>query len=188
MGMGEPSHNLTQVFEAIEILGTVARFSAERIVFSTVGDRRAFQRLPAGRIKPVLALSLHTTRAELRERLLPKAPRISPDELVALADEYAESRRYPVLYQWALLEGVNDTEEEIEGLVRLLRGKRAILNLIPFNSIPGTEFRRPTWDHAVWMARTLHQRGVLTKLRRSSGQDVDGGCGQLRSRTVSTSG
>ena len=87
--------------------------------------------------------------------------------------------------QWTLLEGVNDTEEEIDGLVRLLRGKRAVLNLIPFNSVPGVEFRRPAWEHAVWMARTLHQRGVLTKLRRSNGQDVDGACGQLRRQAKS---
>lgn len=188
MGMGEPSHNLNSVLEAIEVMGTVAGIAAERIFLSTVGDRRVFDRLPVGRVKPVLALSLHSTRAELRERLLPKAPRISPDELVALANEYAERRRYPVLYQWTLLEGINDTAEEMDGLVRLLRGKRAILNLIPFNSVPGSDFRRPPWEHAVWMARTLHQRGVLTKLRRSAGQDVDGGCGQLRARVVNSSG
>jgi 23S rRNA (adenine2503-C2)-methyltransferase len=182
MGMGEPAHNLTNVLEAIQVMGTVAGLAAERIFLSTVGDRRVFERLPELRVRPVLALSLHTTRAELRERLLPRAPRIAPDELVALANEYAETRRYPVLYQWTLLEGINDTEEEMAGLVRLLRGKRAVLNLIPFNSVPGTEFRRPAWEHAAWMARTLHQRGVLTKLRRSSGQDVDGGCGQLRAR------
>jgi 23S rRNA (adenine2503-C2)-methyltransferase len=182
MGMGEPAHNLNAVLEAVELMGTVAGLAAERIFLSTVGDHRVFERLPQGRVKPVLALSLHTTRAELRERLLPKAPRIAPDELVELANGYAESRRYPVLYQWTLLEGINDTEEEIAGLVRLLRGKRAVLNLIPFNSIPGSEFRRPEWERAAWMARTLHQRGVLTKLRRSNGQDVDGGCGQLRAR------
>lgn len=184
MGMGEASHNLNPVLEAIEMMGTVAGIAAERIFLSTVGDRRVFERLPACRVKPVLALSLHTTKAELRERLLPRAPRITPDELVALANEYAESRRYPVLYQWTLLEGINDTEEEMDGLVRLLRGKRAVLNLIPFNTVPGSEFRRPAWEHAVWMARTLHQRGVLTKLRRSAGQDVDGGCGQLRARVL----
>src|SRR4051812_43260456 len=89
MGMGEPSHNLNAVLEAIELMGTVAGIAAERIFFSTVGDRRVFERLPEGRVKPVLALSLHTPRAELRERLLPKAPRIAPAELVALADEYA---------------------------------------------------------------------------------------------------
>jgi len=184
MGMGEASHNLNNVLEAIEVMGTVAGLAAERIFLSTVGDRRLFERLRECRVKPVLALSLHTTRAELREKLLPKAQRITPDELVALADGYAEFRRYPVLYQWTLLEGINDTEEEMDGLVRLLRGKRAVLNLIPFNTVPGSEFRRPVWDHAVWMARTLHQRGVLTKLRRSAGQDVDGGCGQLRARVL----
>ena len=86
MGMGEPSHNLDNVMEAIETLGTVAGIGHKNLVFSTVGDRRAFERLPQGPVKPALALSLHTTKAELRTKLLPKAPRIDPDELVDLGE------------------------------------------------------------------------------------------------------
>lgn len=77
---------------------------------------------------------------------------------------------------------MNDGEDEIEGIVRLLKGKYALLNMIPYNTIPGLAFRRPDWAKAKAIARTLHQRGVLTKLRDSAGQDIDGGCGQLRAR------
>jgi 23S rRNA (adenine2503-C2)-methyltransferase len=128
MGMGEPSHNLAHVLEAIEILGTLGGIAANRIVFSTVGDHRVFERLPENKVRPVLALSLHTTDAELRSRLLPRAPRIEPAELVELAESYSRKTRHPVLYQWTLLEGVNDTPEEIDRLVVLLKGKRAMLN------------------------------------------------------------
>ena len=83
-----------------------------------MGDRRAFERLPQGQVKPALAISLHSTQAALRERLLPHAPRIAPDELVALAEEYARTVAYPIQYQWTLLEGVNDSEEELENIVR----------------------------------------------------------------------
>jgi 23S rRNA (adenine2503-C2)-methyltransferase len=118
----------------------------------------------------------------LRERLLPRAPRIAPDELVALGEAYARATDYPIQYQWTLLDGINDGEDEVEGLVRLLSGKYAILNLIPYNAVPELPFARPSWEKAADLARRLHRRGILTKLRQSAGQDVEGGCGQLRAR------
>jgi 23S rRNA (adenine2503-C2)-methyltransferase len=147
MGMGEPAHNLDEVMEAIEFLGTLGNIGHKNLVFSTVGDPRVFERLPQGPVKPALALSLHTTKPHLREQLLPRAPRMSPAELVAAAGRYG------------------------------------VLNMIPFNHVEGLVFRRPAWDKAAALARTLHRRGILTKLRQSAAQDVDGGCGQLRART-----
>jgi 23S rRNA (adenine2503-C2)-methyltransferase len=85
-----------------------------------------------------------------------------------------------VQYQWTLLEGVNDAEED--AIVQLLGGRYGVLNLIPFNTVPGLPFQRPAWDAAQTLAARLTTRGVLTKLRNSAGQDVEGGCGQLRAR------
>lgn len=184
MGMGEPAHNLDNVLEAIDLLGTLGDIGHKSLVFSTVGDLRAFERLPQGRVKPALALSLHTTRADLRAALLPRAPRIPPAELVARAQAYAEATAYPVQYQWTLLEGVNDGDDEIDAIARLLAGKYAVMNFIPFNDVDGLGYRRPTWERAMTMTRILNQRGVLTKLRQSGGQDIDAACGQLRSRTI----
>ena len=182
MGMGEPAHNLDNVMEAIELLGVEGGIGHKNLVFSTVGDARVFERLPLGRVKPALALSLHSTDAALRARLLPRAPPIDPTELVARAEGYARATGYPVQYQWTLLEGINDSDAEIDGIVRLLAGKYAVLNLIPYNTVEGLDFKRPSAARATAMARTLLGRGVLTKLRQSAGQDVDGGCGQLRAR------
>ena len=184
MGMGEPAHNLDNVLEAIELLGTSGGIAHKSLVFSTVGDPRVFERLPQGMVKPALALSLHTTLADLRQELLPRAPRMSPDELVEAGERYARATGYPIQYQWTLLEGVNDGPDEIEGIVRLLAGKYGVLNLIPFNKVDGLDFRRPSWERAAEIARTLHRRGILTKLRQSAAQDVEGGCGQLRARTI----
>ncbi len=184
MGMGEPAHNLDNVLEAIELLGVEADIAHKNLVFSTVGDPRAFERLPAGRVKPALALSLHTTKPALRERLLPRAPRMTPAELVAEGERYARLTGYPIQYQWTLLDGVNDGQDELEALVALLRGKYAVLNMIPYNTNPGLDFRRPSWDKAHAIAAWLFERGILTKLRDSAGQDVDGGCGQLRARAA----
>ncbi len=184
MGMGEPAHNLDNVLEAIQLLGNEGGIGHKNLVFSTVGDPRVFERLPQGPVKPALALSLHTSRAELRTELLPKAPRIDPQDLVELGEAYARSTGYPIQYQWTLLDGINDTPEELDGIVRLLSGKYAIMNMIPYNTIPDLPYRRPAWEKAADIARQLHRRGILTKLRNSAGQDVDGGCGQLRARSI----
>lgn len=191
MGMGEPAHNLDNVLEAIDLLGTAGNIGHKNLVFSTVGDPRVFEALMArneGQVRPALALSLHTTRVDLREQLLPRAPRLTPDELVEAGERYARHSAYPIQYQWTLLEGINDTDEEVDGLVRLLHGKYAILNLIPYNEGEGMPYRRPSREAAAALARRLHQRGILTKLRQSAGQDVDGGCGQLRARAVQEKG
>jgi 23S rRNA (adenine2503-C2)-methyltransferase len=182
MGMGEPAHNLDNVLEAIDLLGTQGNIGHKNLVFSTVGDPRVFERLPQGRVKPALALSLHTTKLALREQLLPRAPRMAPEELVEAGERYARATGYPIQYQWTLIEGVNDGDDEVEGIERLLKGRYAVMNLIPFNAVEGLDFRRPFWERAAAMARSLHRRGVLTKLRQSAGQDVEGGCGQLRAR------
>jgi len=182
MGMGEPAHNLEQVIEAIELLGTEGGIGHKHLVFSSVGDRRIFERLPAARVRPALALSLHTTRAELRMHLLPRAPRIDPVELVALGEEYARKTGYPIQYQWTLLAGVNDGEAELEALADLLEGKYAMMNFIPYNHNEGLGYARPDWGRAFEMAGRLQQRGVIARVRDSAGQDVEGGCGQLRAR------
>ena len=184
MGMGEPAHNLDAVMQAIELLGTQGNIGHKQLVFSTVGDERVFARLGTGRVKPALALSLHSTRAELRAQLLPKAPRISLEDLVDMGEAYARATGYPIQYQWTLMDGINDSEEEIEGIVRLLKGKYALMNMIPYNAVDGLPYQRPSWERAEQIARTLHQRGILTKLRQSAGQDVHGGCGQLRARAL----
>ena len=184
MGMGEPAHNLDNVLEAIDLLGTAGAIGHKNLVFSTVGDRRVFERLTRGLVKPALALSLHTTNAELRAKLLPRAPRIDPEELIESGEIYARATGYPIQYQWTLLEGVNDSDEEMERLVSLLTGKYAMMNFIPYNAINGLEFKRPSWERAAQLAGYLHQHGIVSRLRDSAGQDIDGGCGQLRARSL----
>jgi 23S rRNA (adenine2503-C2)-methyltransferase len=176
---------------AIELLGNEGAVGHKNIVLSTVGDERLFERLMslgAGCVRPALALSLHTTKAALRSALLPRAPRIDPASLVAAGERYACATGYPIQYQWTLLEGINDGAEELDGIVRLLKGKYAVMNFIPYNAtenVGGPAYRRPSWERAREMALHLYRHGILAKLRQSAGQDVDGGCGQLRARAAS---
>ncbi|MEY4762297.1 MAG: hypothetical protein RLZZ200_2153 [Pseudomonadota bacterium] len=186
MGMGEPAHNLDAVMEAIDCLATEGGIGHKNLVLSTVGDPRVFDRLPSASIKPALALSLHSTDAGRRADLLPKAPRYEPGRLFGLAADYAESTGYPLQVQWTLLDGINDGDDEIEALIALFKGRYAMLNFIPWNTVEGMPFRRPAWDKARALAARLNASGVLTKLRDSAGQDVEGGCGQLRARRASS--
>jgi len=209
MGMGEPAHNLDNVCEAIQLLGTQGNIGHKNLVLSTVGDLRVFERLMDGKpspqsspasgrggnrekqssipvVKPALALSLHSTDATLRASLLPHAPHIAVEELVERAEAYARFTGYPVQYQWTLIEGVNDSDAELERIARLLSGKYAILNFIPFNQVDGLAYRRPSAERTAFMVGMLHQRGILARLRDSAGQEIEGACGQLRARAAQT--
>jgi 23S rRNA (adenine2503-C2)-methyltransferase len=177
MGMGEPAHNLDNVLEAIQLLGTQGNIGHKN---------RVFERLPQEKVKPALALSLHTTDEALRAKLLPHAPQIAIEELVERAEAYARATGYPVQYQWTLLEGINDSDAELEHIVQLLSGKYALMNFIPFNDVDGLAYRRPSAERAATMVHTLKQHGILAKLRDSAGQEIEGACGQLRARAVKT--
>jgi 23S rRNA (adenine2503-C2)-methyltransferase len=109
-------------------------------------------------------------------------PAFEPAELLALGLAYARATGYPLQVQWTLLEGVNDGADEIEALVTLLARRYAILNMIPWNRVDGLAYRRPSDARVTEIFRTLNRAGVLTRMRQSAGQDVEGGCGQLRSR------
>ena len=140
-----------------------------------------------GTVKPALALSLHTTDAALRAMLLPHAPQIAIEELVERAEMYARATGYPIQYQWTLIEGVNDSDAELERIARLLSGKYAIMNFIPFNEVEGLAYRRPSAERTAFMTHTLNRQGIYTRVRDSAGQEVEGACGQLRARVVKSS-
>jgi 23S rRNA (adenine2503-C2)-methyltransferase len=209
MGMGEPAHNLDNVLEAIDVLGTQGNIGHKELVLSTVGDVRVFERLmercahkpspqpsPAcGRgseretqfsipVKSALALSLHSTDATLRAKLLPHAPNIPVEELVERCEEYARATGYPTQYQWTLIEGVNDSDAEVERIAQLLKGKYALMNFIPFNAVDGLPYRRPSTERTVEMMQTLNRQGIYSRVRDSAGQEVEGACGQLRARAA----
>lgn len=182
MGMGEPAHNLDAVEETIDTLGREGGFGHKELVFSTVGDPPVFDRLARGRVKPALALSLHTLDPSARADLLPRAPRVDPADLLDAGLRYSEGVGYPLQIQWTLLAGYNDDLETADALAKRLDGRRAIVNYIPFNPVEGSGFDRPAVERCVALVRRLRRHGVIATLRFSAGQEVEGGCGQLRSR------
>ena len=116
MGMGEPSHNLDAVCEAVEFFGNVCGLAHKDIVVSTVGDHRLFDRLPALSVRPALALSLHTTDNALRRKLLTNSKDIPVETLLERTLDYADETGYPAQIEWTLMAGINDAPEQVERL------------------------------------------------------------------------
>lgn len=187
MGMGEPAHNLRAVMEAVQFLGTYGDFGHKSLMISSSGSRRLFQHLmalPRQAVKPALALSLHSTRDELRSALMPHADKMTVRDLVAAAEAYSRMARTPVQYEWVLLQGVNDGVQEADGLIALLAGRSAMVNVIPVNEVSGSPFKRPPKAACLGFVRRLREAGIVSTIRQSAAQDVLGGCGQLRSRLI----
>ncbi len=182
MGMGEPSHNLRAVLSALDWMAIYGSIGYKELVLSTVGDRRLFQELKTRGIKPALALSLHSVFDKKRRELLPHAKDISVEEILSFTKEYAQLTHYPVQFQWTLIEGVNDGEDEIQRLGELWEGQFAVLNMIPVNTVEGTGFQRPNSQRLEQIAEELKKKRILVKYRNSAAQEVEGGCGQLRAR------
>lgn len=184
MGMGEPSHNLAAVKEAVCFIGDVAGFAHKEIVISSVGDRRLFEAMPLWPVKPALALSLHTTDNAKRRQLVPKSAEIPVEDLIALTLDYAQKTKYPAQIEWTLIEGVNDSEQEVRHLAELLDARSAMVNFIAVNPVAGTGFNRPCRAHIEDLITILREKGIVATLRESAAQDVEGGCGQLRARLM----
>lgn len=187
MGMGEPAHNLKAVLEAVQYLAEYGDFGHKALMISTSGDRRLFSALmalKASGAKPALAISLHSTFDEKRRGLMPRAPEVPVEELVALAQAYSQASRNPVQFEWVLIRGVNDGADEAGRLCGLLSGKNAMLNVIPVNPVEGTGFERPGKEACLAFVSRVREAGIVAKIRLSAAQDVDGGCGQLRSRAI----
>ena len=110
--------------------------------------------------------TMHTTKPDLRADLLPRAPALSPAELVDLGEAYAQATGYPIQYQWTPLQGVNDGDDELEGIATLLSGKRAMMNLIPFNAWPGSGFECSDDARIEAFAQILANAGYTTPIRR----------------------
>ncbi len=184
MGMGEPSHNLKAVLSTVSFLAEYGDFGHKDLVISSVGDKRFFEALKAMPIRPALAVSLHTVMEEKRRDLLPKAGRLTVDELLAYAGEWGTLSGYPVQYEWTLIAGLNDSEEEMRILAQKLQGQYAMVNFIPVNAVEGSTYQRPEREHCRRLVTILREAGIVATLRDSAAQDVDGGCGQLRARHV----
>jgi 23S rRNA (adenine2503-C2)-methyltransferase len=183
MGMGEPLANYAALVKSIRIL-TDARlgigYSPRRITVSTVGLVSGIERLAREDLRVNLAISLHAASDEIRSRLMPVNRSWNLVALMDAVKTYPLAPRQRVFFEYVLLAGLNDTDEDARRLGRLLRGVRAKVNLIPFNDWDGAPFRRPPLARILAFQSILLEAGITTTVRWSKGEDIGAACGQLR--------
>jgi len=147
---------------------------------STVGLVPAMDRLGREDLKVNLAISLHGATDEVRGRLMPINRSFDLAALMGAVKRYPLAPRQRVFFEYVLLEGVNDSEEDARRLVKLLRGVRAKVNLIPFNDWQSSTFRRPPLPRILAFQKVVMIGGLTTTVRWSKGEDIGAACGQLR--------
>ena len=186
MGMGEPLANYRQVLPAIRILLDDLGFdiSRRRVTLSTSGLVPQIYKL-AEDINCALAVSLHAPNDELRSELVPINRKHPIAELLDACWHYLDEQNgRSVTFEYVMLDGVNDQVAQARELVRLLHGRPAKLNLIPFNPFPGTTFQRSPMPVIQRFRDVLLQGDVMTTIRRTRGDDIDAACGQLAGRVT----
>ena len=181
MGMGEPLHNYDATMKALRILADKRGFgiSPRRITLSTVGVLPALERL-ATRAADAQSgdLSARNDRRAARSAR-PDQPRYGLAELLDACRRFPIKRRARITFEYVMLKGVNDTDEDARRLVRLLNGIKSKVNLLPLNEAPGIPFERPGDDRVNAFAQILADRGVVVSVRKSRGRDIRAACGQL---------
>jgi 23S rRNA (adenine2503-C2)-methyltransferase len=181
MGMGEPLANFREVTAACDVLTDDLGFglSRRRVTVSTSGLVPQIKRL-AEISNVALAISLHAASDELRNELVPINRKHPIQELLDCCWEYAtKTNSKQITFEYIMLDGVNDSREEALELARLLKGKPAKVNLIPFNPVAGTPYSRTPVKRLDEFRKTLMDEGVITITRRPRGDDIDAACGQL---------
>ena len=189
MGMGEPLANYASLVAALRIMidpRLGLGYSPRRLTVSTVGLVAGIDRLGREDLRVNLAISLHGATDDVRGRLMPINRSWSLEALMAAVRRYPLAPRQRVFFEYVMLEDVNDSLEDARALVRLLRGVKAKVNLIPFNDWPGSHFRRSPLPRILAFQGTLLEAGITTTVRWSKGEDIGAACGQLKEPLAAT--
>jgi 23S rRNA (adenine2503-C2)-methyltransferase len=181
MGMGEPLLNYEATVSALRILMDPEGFAVapKKLTLSTVGILPALEKLMQEPVRPNLAISLHAPNPVLRRALMPIEEKYPLAEVIETASRYPIPRGGLVTYEYVLLRGVNDSPAQARELVRLLKGRRVKVNLIPLNPAPEIPFGAPSPESVDAFAKVLADAHVTVSVRRPRGQDILAACGQL---------
>jgi 23S rRNA (adenine2503-C2)-methyltransferase len=184
MGMGEPLQNYVDTMRFIEIIhdSRGLNFGARRITISTSGVVPRIDALAAEPYQVNLAVSLHAPNDELRSQLVPINKRWPVAELMAACDRYIEKTGRRISFEYALMNGVNSSDEIARELGVLLKGRLCHVNVIPFNPVDVLEFERPDPAGIERFAEVLRESGIPTTVRYSRGVEIAAACGQLRAK------
>ena len=190
MGMGEPLHNYESTMAAVNILTDDRGLAVgpRFITISTVGIPPAIRRLAEDSNPVNLAVSLHAATDEERSAIVPVNKRWPLDQLIDACREYIAKRDRRIFFEWALISGRNDTEEQAHAVGRLLHGLEAHVNLIPLNPTAGFDGQPSKSSEIQRFQEILTVYGLPSTVRQRRGIDIDAGCGQLRTRVDAKAG
>ncbi|OIS98699.1 PREDICTED: uncharacterized protein LOC109232218 [Nicotiana attenuata] len=182
MGMGEPMLNMKEVLEAHRCLNKDILIGQRMITISTVGVPNTIKKLASYKLQSTLALSLHAPNQNLREKIVPSAKSYPLNAIMKDCRDYFLETRRRVSFEYTLLAGVNDSVEHAIELAELLHewGRGHHVNLIPFNPIEGSEYKRPSKRSVLAFVSALESRKVTASVRQTRGLDASAACGQLR--------
>ena len=185
MGMGEPFHNYESVMTAVALLHDAQGFNLghRHITISTVGLVDKIDRFAGEGVQVNLAISLHAPSDDVRNRIMPVNKKFDTAELLAACDRYIERTNRKVFFEYVMLRGVNDSEEDARELARRMKGHLYHVNLIPYNTTPDAPFAGTDQDQIWKFAAILDEAGIPTTVRQNMGRDIAAACGQLRSET-----
>lgn len=186
MGMGEPLANEANLVRFVRLASAPdgLGISQRAITVSTCGLVPRIRELADEKLQITLAVSLHSARQDAREELMPSARSNKLPELIAAAKEYFTKTGRRVTFEYALIDGVNDTEADLDALTELLSGFPCHVNIIPLNA--SGPLSAPSRRRVHGFAEALERRGIGATVRRSMGGDIEGACGQLRQRSLET--
>jgi 23S rRNA (adenine2503-C2)-methyltransferase len=185
MGMGEPLANFANVVRAIRIINAPwgLEIGARHITVSTSGLAPQIKKLADEPLQSRLAISLHGATDEVRNKIMPVNRKFDLTTLLAACDYYASRRKQRIYFEYILIAGINDAEEQAHLLAGHARRLGARVNLIPYNSVEGLEWTRPSREIQERFLSIVRSHGVVATLRREKGHDIDAACGQLRLQT-----
>lgn len=186
MGTGEPLDNYDNFVTFIHMISGEPglNISQRNITVSTCGIIPNMKKLAEENFQITLALSLHGSDQEKRKKLMPVANKYELTDVLEACDYYFKKTGRRITFEYSLVHGVNDMEEDAEELIRILKPRNCHLNLIPVNPIKERDFEKPTRQHAEKFKNKLEKNGINVTIRREMGSDIDGACGQLRRRHV----
>jgi len=184
MGQGEPLLNLDNVLKALEIFNTDFQIGARRITISTSGIIPKIDELAEKNLQSTLALSLHAPNHEIRAKLMPIENKYNIDDLKKALKNYIEKVGRRITIEYILIKGLNDSIQCAKELATYLRDIKCNINLIPYNSVDDTEYKKPSNDSIMKFKCLLEHSGKKVTVRLERGADIDAACGQLRGKVI----
>ncbi|MEE0264169.1 MAG: 23S rRNA (adenine(2503)-C(2))-methyltransferase RlmN [Acutalibacteraceae bacterium] len=187
MGMGEPLDNFNNVIKFLSLVSSDKgiNIGMRHITLSTCGVVPKMYELAKLKLQITLSVSLHAPNDEIRSRTMPINNKYGVNELIKACRDYARITNRRITFEYAMIDGVNDSDECAKELAQLVKGMLCHVNLIPVNSVNGTAYQKSKKKRLVEFSNILEKNGVPSTIRRTLGSDIDASCGQLKRKKLS---